>query len=68
MKGDRGAFGTSGLCQAIRKEACEDRQDGCLGVSAIVISLIKSDLRNHENKLKNLIAGKRLFRQKGRKK
>jgi len=42
MKGDRGAFGTSGLCQAIRKEACEDRQGGCLGVSAIVISLIKS--------------------------
>ena len=42
MKGDRGAFGTSGLCQAIRKEACEDRQGGCRGVSAIVISLIKS--------------------------
>jgi len=32
--GIRGAFGTSGLCQAICKEACEDRQGGCQGVSA----------------------------------
>ena len=31
-----------GLCQAIRKEACEDRQGGCQSVSAVVISLIKS--------------------------
>jgi len=36
MKGDRGAFGTSGLCQAICEEACEDRQGGCQGVSAVV--------------------------------
>ena len=28
MKGDKGALGTSGLCQAICKEACEDRQGG----------------------------------------
>ena len=26
--GDKGALGTSGLCQAICKEACEDRQGG----------------------------------------
>jgi len=26
MRGDRGAFGTSGLCQAIRKEACEESE------------------------------------------
>ena len=36
MKGDRGAFGTSGLCQAICEEACEDRQGGCQSVSAII--------------------------------
>jgi len=36
MKGDRGASGTPGLCQAIYEEACEDRQGGCQGVSAIV--------------------------------
>jgi len=35
-RGDRSAFGTSGLCQAICEVACEDRQGGCLGVSAVV--------------------------------
>ena len=35
-RGESGTFGTSGLCQAICEEACEDRQNGCEGVSAIV--------------------------------
>ena len=39
-RGDRSAFGTSGLCQAICEEACEDRQGGCQGVSAIVEAVL----------------------------
>ena len=35
-EGAKVAIEASGLCQAICEEACEDRQGGCQGASAII--------------------------------